>query len=259
MANGSLSQTVKVVLIGAVLAIAAGLWMITSRPYQSGVASYYPLQVGNTWSYTTTQRGKKIGGPETPESIRFGTVEQQVTGFSPRSSEELEIFEVTQKVEFPGVNGEPAQVGKSVLRLSSTPAAITLHGILSDEGPSASFAEPVTFLSDPPSAEPVTSGDGSVRTSLTIKSQVVEPIEVPAGNFEKALKRFSEGEVAGSMAGMPISSGTMQETTWFVRGVGVVRQDRALGYTLQSPQGVELRVEESSERVLTGYSVGESN
>ncbi len=240
----------------AVLAIIGVAWALASRTTEAGIAAYYPLQVGNTWSYQTKQHGKMIGGPDAPASTRLGTVEQRVVGVSRLSSDELEVFEVSQNVSQADSGDAPTPAVESILHLSATPTAVTLHAIDVKGADGSALPAPIAILTDPPSTDPLTSENGSLQMSLSVKSQEVEAVEVPAGKFPNALKKVTEGPVSGVVSGIPVRSGIIKETTWFVRDVGVVKQDRLLAYTLESQEGMELSVEETIERVLTDFSRG---
>ncbi|KPK15507.1 MAG: hypothetical protein AMJ62_08825 [Myxococcales bacterium SG8_38] len=254
MASGSVSNATKVIVAVVVVAMIGVAWAVASRRAGTSIASYYPLEVGNTWSYQTTQRGHTSGALEVAETTRLGTMEQSVVGVSRLSSNELPIFEVSQKVYQTNSEDGSAPPTESVLHLSATPTAITLHAVDAEGAEGSDLPEPVSLLTDPPATEPVTIEQGSLQISLAVTSQEVEGIEVPAGSFPDALKIVAEGPVSGAVSDIPIHVGKITETTWFVRDVGVVRQDRALEYTLKSEDGGEIRVEESIERVLTDFS-----
>ena len=259
MSKPPVSNTAKVTAVLAIIAVAAVAWALKSGVLESGIASYYPLQVGNTWSYETVQHGKMIGPTGEQESEKLGTVEQRVIGLSPRATDELDIFEVSQKTEETGSATEEGSSVESVLHVSATPNAITLHAIDFDEPDSPVLPSPIPLLTDPPTAEQVASQSGSLQTSLGVKSQEVEAVEVPAGKFPTALKRYAEGPVSGTVADVPITAGTMKETTWFVRDVGIVKQERTLEILVGSSDAAELRIEERTERALTEFSPGPSD
>ena len=82
---------------------------------------------------------------------------------------------------------------------------------------------------------------------------------MPAGSFPEALRRQAVGTISGKIGGVPIQSGTLTETTWFVRDVGIVRQDRKLDYTVEAQEGAAVRVEETTERVLREFSLSKSD
>jgi hypothetical protein len=90
--------------------------------------------------------------------------------------------------------------------------------------------------------------------TATVKTQSVEAIDVPAGKFPKALKQFAEGPVSGELSGLRVRSGTVKEITWFVRDIGLVKQERLLDITLRASDGDEFHLNERAERVLQKFS-----
>jgi hypothetical protein len=254
-----LSNAAKVTAVLAIIAVAAVAWALKSGILDSGIASYYPLQVGNTWSYETLQYGKMVGPTGEQETEKLGTLEQRVIGISPRATDELDIFEVSQKTEESDSATEEGSSVESVLHVSATPSAITLHAIDFDEPDSPVLPGPVPILTDPPAADQVVSQNGSLQMSLGVESQEVEAVEVPAGRFPKALKRYAEGPISGTVSDVPVTSGIVKESTWFVRDVGIVKQERTLEILVGSSEGAQLRMEERTVRALTEFSPGPSD
>lgn len=254
MSTSSGSTATKVTVAFMVLALIAVAWVLAMPCAKSDLSSYYPLEIGSTWSYKTTQQGKIIGGPDSSEGTKIGTVEQSAVGVSRLSSDELQIVEVSQTVEDPGAVTDSTVTVESVLHVSATSSAITLHAVDSENPNAPSMTDPVVLLADPPSTETTTNQRGSVRISFTVISQDVEPVTVPAGEFPNALKKVAEGPVTGVVSGLQIRSGSMKESTWFVHDVGIVKQVRTLAYTVESPDDGEITFEETLERVLTKFS-----
>lgn len=256
MSKSSISNTAKIAAIAVVLGAVAVAWALSSGVLEPDISSYYPLQVGNAWSYETRQQGKIVGPTGAQESEKLGTVEQRVIRTSRLSSAQLKVFEVSQKSEGRDSGGTASPAVESVLYLSATPSAISLHSVEVVASDSPVLPEPVPILTDPPATDPVTTAAGSVQMTLSVQSQQVEAVEVPAGRYPKALKKVAGGPVTGEVSGVPVSSGAMTETTWFVRDVGIVKQDRVLEMVMQGPDGSELRIEERSQRELTKFSPG---
>lgn len=259
MSKAPVSNTAKVTAALAIIAVVAVAWALKSGVLESGIASYYPLQVGNAWSYDTVRYGKMVGPTGEQDSEQRGTIEQRVIGISPRATDELDIFEVSQKTEETGSSAEKGSSVESVLHVSATPSAITLHAINFYEPDSPALPNPIALLTDPPTADEVVTQSGSLQMSLGVKSQEVEAVEVPAGKFPTALKRYAEGPVSGAVADVPVTAGTVRETTWFVRDVGIVKQERTLEILVGSPDVTALRIEERAQRELTEFSPGPSD
>ena len=246
-----MSNTSKLVAVLAVLAVAGLAWALNAGVFEKDISSYYPLKVGNTWSYDTKQRGKITGGPANQESERTASVEQRVVGLSRLSSDQLEVFEVSQTSEVPASDTRPASTAQAILHVSAAPSEITLHAVDFDDPNVPGLSEPVVILTALPATDPVTAVTGSLTMLVSIKSQETEAVEVPAGNFPNALKKHAEGPVSGTVSGARVDSGTVKETTWFVRDVGIVKQERLLEYTVGQPGGAGVHVQEATERVLT--------
>lgn len=242
-----------------VLAAVAGAWALSSGVREPDISSYYPLEVGNSWSYETKQYGKLVGPTGVEESEKTGTIEQRVLGASRLSSEQLKVFKVRQKTEERAPDGTSLPAREAVLHVSATPSAVSLQALESDGSESPALPAPVPILTDPPSEDEVVITSGAVQVLVTVQSQEVEAVEVPAGSYPKALKKVAGGPVTGEVSGVPVSSGSMTETTWFVRDVGIVKQERRFEMLVQGPAGSELRIEERSQRDLTKFTPGTAN
>lgn len=259
MSKAFRSSTARIAAILVVVAAVAVAWRLSSGVREPDVSSYYPLEVGNSWSYETKQYGKMVGPNGVEESEKFGTLEQRVLGASRLSSEQLKVFAVRQTTEERVPDGTSSPAVESVLHVSATPNAISLQAVEVEGSESPSLPAPVPILTDPPSEDEIVTSSGTVQVLITVQSQGVEAVEVPAGTYPKALKKVAGGPVTGKVSGVPVSSGSMTETTWFVRDVGIVKQERRFDMLVQGPAGTELRIEERSQRDLTKYTAGTAN
>lgn len=256
MSKSTISNTAKVAAIVFILGGVAVAWALSSGVLEPDISSYYPLQIGNTWTYETRQLGKMVGPTGSQESEKVGTLEQRVVRIARQSSAQLKLLEMSQKFEERETGGPDSPPVESVLYLSATPSAISLHSVEIDGADNPVMPEPVPILTDPPAKDEVTTAAGSVQMTMSVQSQEVEAVEVPAGKYPNALKKVAAGPVTGEVSGVPVSSGSVAETTWFVRDVGVVKQERVLEMVVQGPAGTELRIEERSQRELTRFSPG---
>ena len=220
----------------------------------ASVEDYVPLEIGNTWSYQTQKHTKMSRLFEVRETDKRGTVTQRVLRVSGLSSEGRKVFAVRNAVEERGSSIAPVVNVETVLHLSSSPKGVFLHSVDVPGAESATLPKPVAILRDPPSTESTTSYVGTLEITSSVKSQSIEAVEVPAGKFSKALKRVTVGLVSGEFSGMPVRSGTLTEVSWFVPKVGLVRQERTLDFKVHDERGVEVRLEENAERVLTKFS-----
>jgi hypothetical protein len=247
----------RVVVFAGIVALASTL---ASSAVAAGIASYYPLRVGNAWLYATEKHTKIMHGFEVQETEKLGTIERRVVGPSRLSTKALKVFEVRNTVEERGSSNAPAVTLETILHISSSPSAVLLHAIDASKGAiGPTLQKPVSILHDPPATGPLTSQVGTLTMSATVKSHTVEAIEVPAGKFPKALKKFAEGPISGELSGMRVRSGTVQEISWFVRDVGLVKQERLLDITLRASDGDEFKLSERAEQVLQKFSPGKSD
>lgn len=229
---------------------------LASSAIAADIARYYPLQPGNSWSYTTEKHSTIKSGFDVNEATKLGTIEERVVGVSKLSAKGLKLFEISHAVEERGSSIAPVVTAKTTLHVSVTANAVVLLAADVEGRGAVRLPKPVSILQDPPSREPVTSQLGAMKMVTIVKSQAVEAIETPAGKFPKALKKYAEGPITGQLSGLAIHSGTLKEVSWFAPNVGLVRQDRTISLTVRSPEGFETHVEEHSERVLTQYSRG---
>jgi len=239
----------------AFLGVVALASTLASSAVAAGIASYYPLRVGNAWSYSTEKHTKITHAFEVQETEKLGTIEQRVIGPSRLSTKELKVFEVRNTIEERGSSNAPVVMLETILHISSSQSAILLHAVDASKGTIGPILpKPVAILRDPPASEPLTSQLGTLNMTATVKTQSVEAIDVPAGKFPKALKQFAEGPVSGELSGLRVRSGTVQEITWFVRDIGLVKQERLLDITLRASDGDEFHLSERAERVLQKFS-----
>ncbi|MGB8330861.1 MAG: hypothetical protein WCE62_12095 [Polyangiales bacterium] len=241
-----------VVVLALTLVFASGV-------IAADITSYYPLRVGNAWSYATASHTTVVAGFDVQESEKLGTMEQRVVGPSRFSTKELKVFAVDTTIEERGSGVAPAVKVDTTLHLSTSPSAIELHAVDLAGGTGAKLAKPVSILHDPPLREATTSALGALTVTVAFKSRAVESISVAAGKFPKALKTISEGPVSGELSGLPVHSGTITETSWFVRNVGLVKQERILDVALRTTDGNEVRLKEKTERELRKFSSTKAN
>jgi len=224
----------------------------------TGVSSYFPLQIGNSWEYTTKKHTKISQLFEVNERDKHGTVERRVLRASRLSTKGLKVFAVRNTIEERGSSIAPLVTVETILHMSSSPRGVFVHALDTGETKGQALPEPIAVLEKPPSTEPVTNQTGTLRMSMSVKSQKTEAVKVPAGKFAKALKQVVQGPISGALSGLPVRSGIVTETSWFVPGVGLVRRDRTLDIRVADERGVEVRLEETAEQVLEKFSTGKS-
>ena len=158
-----------------------------------GPADYFPLRVGDSWTYRNT-------ADESQYTLKVLAEEPQSGGVT-RYQVEL-------------------RAGAIVLKLfSKTDEWVLLHveRYPEHEGLEAKYEPPKNYLPNPPKPGFKWSWQGRdyTQTEVTEKSEVTgfETVTVPAGKF-RALKVVSE--VAGGAA-------VMTKTYWYAEGVGLVK------------------------------------
>jgi hypothetical protein len=216
-------------------------------------AAMLPLTPGATWTFSASKKTTISAGAERNESSMTVAIEETVTDPSPLSTPGKPVFVIRQRIEERGASSVRPTVFENALHLSSTASGIWLHRVDLGGGASRPLVTPRALFTDPPSRGPLRGDVGPIKTALEITQQTRENIKVPAGEFADAFKVVAEGTVSGKLARMPIRSGTGKVTSWFVRGVGLVREDRVLDVHLVAPNGEDGRNIEESSKVLESY------
>ena len=167
--------------------------LATAQEKTQDSKSYYPLKVGNKWTYQIESDAVAKGSSKLMNQI---AKIEKIDGVS------LSRLETTAK-------------GKVV---ASEHLSITDKGIFRNRYNGTEVSSPICMLKFPikkGSTWKVESKVGEEKLSVSCKSDE-EEIEVPAGKF-KTVKVVMDAEVVG--AGIIVST-----TYWFSQGVGVVKQ-----------------------------------
>ena len=95
---------------------------------------------------------------------------------------------------------------------------------------------------------------------MTVDARPYEGAEVtlttPVGEF-RCLRITSRGPVT-ELPGTPpvrITAGSVQATSWFAKGVGLVKQVQVLSINLELPDGVKVKSEERKIKELSNFVV----
>ncbi|MEM8605775.1 MAG: hypothetical protein AAGF92_01620 [Myxococcota bacterium] len=216
--------------------------------YAFDASAYYPLEVGILRSYETKKHSEIKSGLEERKNDKHGTIDEEIVGPSRFSGNGTSVYKVRVRVEEHGSSIAPVVNLETMLHVSADEAAVRVHGIDGTRN-----LQPTVLLGYPISDEPRRSQVAGMQLHLTTTSQTKETVTVPAGKFPNALKQVSEGPVYGNI-GAPIRDGTIVQTTWFARGVGVVREDRRIALKVQTPEGRDVLITEESTKRLTRFS-----
>lgn len=208
--------------------VAAGLLMVL-RPALAEAGSYFPLQVGNQWIYSS------VGG-------LYETL--TITGTAVIRGRETFVLRYGPSLHNEGLENYWS---------TSPDGDVLLHGFnRTVEGFSAQYEPPIALLDAPPALDKTWSQlfavnsppDTALGTPFPIAFRIFEAgtLAVPAGSFYA----YGVGQVAAgamsiasvgtvSLTGVRISAGSA--TDWWSEGIGLVRYSTDDDYRLESFTG----------------------
>lgn len=219
------------------------------------VRAYYPLGVGTARTYEAERRSETVVGTKRTGEVETGRVREEVIGVSKLSGVGKLVYKVYEYTEFRGVGVFPLVQSASVSHLSATKNAILLHGV-DDEV----WEFPMVLFSDPPipmfGSSPLegTSTSETTRMQMGVISQTTETVTVPAGRFRKAVKQVFEATLAGELDGQTIREGTIRETAWYAKRVGMVQRRTKSYFRIQMSEGIDKMVTETVTWRLTNFT-----
>jgi len=144
------------------------------------------------------------------------------------------------------------RVVTTVQRLSVRTDSITALSIQNDGLMPVPYERPYTLFSFAPEGPVGTQTIGySLHLDIAPVSLSSERVQVPAGEYPDALKRVIRGTVRGRLGIKPVKSGTVVESTWFVRGVGPVKVERTLTMEIGTGQQTTPFAETSATALLS--------
>ena len=82
-----------------------------------------------------------------------------------------------------------------------------------------------------------------------------EALRTSVGEF-RCLRISARGPVTGELPGMPpvrITTGSVEATSWFAKGIGLVKQVQVLKLNLELPNGVTTKTEERKIKELSAF------
>jgi hypothetical protein len=230
------------------------------------IEEFFPIRVGASWTYhISKERTTNLAERPVEERITGQSVERVVKP-SDEFSYGAPVYILSQHI-----TEENRTTGrKSVVTLeshvSAEPHQVLLHGQVirgasGMETKLTRFEPPVALLRLPIPApgEPFPS---TMRShGMTVDSrpyeQADETLKTQAGEF-RCLRISSHGPLTGELAGtapIRITTGSVEETSWFARGVGLVKQVQVLSMNLELPNGVKAKSEERKVKELSDFVV----
>jgi hypothetical protein len=228
------------------------------------VEEYFPISVGASWTYQVSR--------ERSTTVAERAVEERITGWSVervvKSSDQISygapVYTLSQDISEENHTTGRKTVASIESHVSAEPHQVLLHGQLIRgasriERKLTRFEPPVAMLKLPLPApgEPFPSVMRS--HGMTVDSRpyerAEETLKTPVGEF-RCLRISSRGPVTGELPGKPtvtITTGSVEATSWFARGVGLVRQVQVLNMTFALPNGVKTKSEETKVKELSAF------
>jgi hypothetical protein len=230
------------------------------------VEEFFPIRVGASWTYQISK--------ERTTTLAERAVEERITGQSVervvKPSDEFSygapVYILSQHItEENHTTGRKSGVTLES-HVSVEPHQVLLHGQVirgasGMETKLTRFEPPVALLRLPIPApgEPFPS---MMRShGMTVDSRPYERademLKTRVGEF-RCLRISSRGPLTGELAGtapIRITTGSVEEISWFARGVGLVKQVQLLSMNLELPNGVKAKSEERKVKELSDFVV----
>ena len=112
--------------------------------------------------------------------------------------------------------------------------------------------------------EPPDSVDGYHRVTvlgtefdLRTTDDRLDAVQTPAGSFDGCLKIVQKGDVRGTVPGdrpMKIINGTLERTSWFAPGVGLVRQTHVMELVVERSAEDFVHISDELDKTLVRYT-----
>jgi hypothetical protein len=238
----------------------------TGLPFASSeVADYLPLAEGREWSYQVTKtRMYAFPGREVAQRLTGRSTEQCKSSQGVVDTQSPVFLWIQRISEIEETTGK-ASTTRIETYLSSEPDRVLMHAqkIEGAQGLNSGleqFVPPVAVLKLPLPApgEPYPSKWKSQGITLDLRPFEIgsETVETPTQAFRDCLRVKSRGPLSGTMPGpqpIDVLDGSVEETSWYAKGVGLVRQMQVIRMTLRLPDGQEVRATEEKSKLLSSY------
>ena len=228
------------------------------------VEEYFPVRVGASWTYHISRERVTTVGEKIVEERITGQSVERVVKLSDEISYGAPVYILSQDISEENHMTGRKTVASIESHVSAEPHQVLLHGQLIRgasriESKLTRFEPPVAMLKLPIPApgEPFPSVMRS--HGMTVDSRpferAEETLKTPVGEF-RCLRISSRGPVTGELPGMStvrITEGSVEATSWFAPGVGLVKQVQVLNLNLELPDGVTTKSEERKIKELSGF------
>ena len=222
------------------------------------------MRVGASWTYhISKERATTLAGRTVKERITGQSVERVV-----RSSDEFSygasVYVLSQQITEENHTTGRKKVVSLESHLSTGPGQVLLHGQVIRDAPGIEtkltrFEPPVALLRlpIPASGEPFPSVMQSYGMTVDARpyERAEETLKTPVGEY-RCLRISSRGPVMGEVPGsvpIRITTGSVEDTSWFARGVGLVKQVQVLSMNFMLPNGVKTNIKERKIKELSAF------
>jgi hypothetical protein len=229
-------------------------------------ATWIPIRPGYRWTYALERHQKRsLNGVLGQEQRLTGELEEEITRPVDRFGDGAFELRETVRGRVEGEAGQHVEVKRSVVTQSGEGYAVLAEEIRNELLGARGVARFEPALEQLPSriAPGVTWRVGLAQYDgvfVDIQGTILghEPLETPAGRYERCLKvRYRArvwGEVEVYGVKVPIAEGRFESTEWFAEGVGRVRSDEHTKATLLLATGAELDLEQRMDYSLTSIA-----
>jgi len=227
---------------------------------------YYPLSEGREWEYSLV-KDRVIRETGAHQMLKFkGTVLEKVVGPStllertpPAYQVEIDIQETLGDlgVEISGKFNEHVSVSGTYVLVHALQEVV--EGV-EPPAPKVDELGAVRYqLVEPP--KDVSGYHRITQLGVEIDVRTVdtrhESVQVAAGTFDGCLRIVQKGDVRGTIQGekpMKIINGTIERTTWFATGIGLVRQTHEMELVVERSSEDFVHMSDELEKSLVRYT-----
>lgn len=229
------------------------------------VSEYLPMAKGAEWHYAINKTATYGSGEDTQEDSSTGSSFETVTGVGDHPLGALYVLR-QDVAETDALSGRTTR-GTFETVVTSEPGQILMHAQRTTgsgiPGGETHFDPPVAMLKLPLPKE------GEPNPALLKEAGVVidarafavdhETVKTDAGEFADCLKISSKGPISGELQQgartMPIAEGTIELTSWYGSGVGLVKQVQTRYLKVELGDGKTAESRETHTKSLTKFSL----